>query len=660
MSIFYNTVAQASFAQARIWLDERIRFNVDRPFTAIYNMPFLYRLCPGQSLSIQQLKKALQLIVERHQSLRTSLVFDTINNQLMQRVIDFHQHDTNFFEFIESTFQTEKELDLIIHNEKRNSQLFDLTRGLVFRCHIVYYQKPPLNVVCDNDAIIFNFHHAIFDHPSMDIFLHDLNEAYTTGQLTTDENICLRYLDYAIIEQQMSMTPASLFWLETLHNYNLDRLLSLPFDRHRLSEENRTGRGTSVCFDFGEDLSQAFIAYSSSYDITVEQLALASYYTFLFKLTNGESDLCVGMNVHGRYREELMSVIGMFVNAIPLRCQLNVHWSFSQLIDHVKEIMTNSLQYSYFPLQRILAQHPQTTKPTFLETSFEFQSYISENRKKQVMIGNTRLLAAPISIKIDDNDVMTKFDFALNIEHDLNNDQLSYTINASLDLFDRITVNKIAQRFHFMLEQIFNIKYIQMKKPLYELSLNLPDETLLMKSMNNTEVLFSSSTCIHHEFVKQAMKYSQKVAVELDDQSLTYSELLYYIQVLALNLVNRHGVIVGDIVCQCVERSLSMVIGMIAIEMSGGVYCPLSAHHPEHRLQTLIEQTGCRLVLTHHLTRNKFKDNITLIDIEIVSISDRMVDDIIVDVFSNVATPLNNMAYIIFTSGSTGTPKAVC
>ncbi|CAF5113319.1 unnamed protein product, partial [Rotaria sp. Silwood1] len=449
MSIFYNTVAQASFAQARIWLDERIRFNVDRPFTAIYNMPFLYRLCPGQSLSIQQLKKALQLIVERHQSLRTSLVFDTINNQLMQRVIDFHQHDTNFFEFIESTFQTEKELDLIIHNEKRNSQLFDLTRGLVFRCHIVYYQKPPLNVVCDNDAIIFNFHHAIFDHPSMDIFLHDLNEAYTTGQLTTDENICLRYLDYAIIEQQMSMTPASLFWLETLHNYNLDRLLSLPFDRHRLSEENRTGRGTSVCFDFGEDLSQAFIAYSSSYDITVEQLALASYYAFLFKLTNGESDLCVGMNVHGRYREELMSVIGMFVNAIPLRCQLNVHWSFSQLIDHVKEIMTNSLQYSYFPLQRILAQHPQTTKPTFLETSFEFQSYISENRKKQVMIGNTRLLAAPISIKIDDNDVMTKFDFALNIEHDLNNDQLSCTINASLDLFDRITVNKIAQRFHF-------------------------------------------------------------------------------------------------------------------------------------------------------------------------------------------------------------------
>ena len=80
-----------------------------------------------------------------------------------------------------------------------------------------------------------------------------------------------------------------------------------------------------------------------------------------------------------------------------------------------------------------------------------------------------------------------------------------------------------------------------------------------MKSMNNTEVLFPSVSCIHHEFVCQTMKYSQKLAVELDDQSLTYSELLYYTQMLSLNLLNNHHIIPGDIICQCVERSLSMV-----------------------------------------------------------------------------------------------------
>jgi hypothetical protein len=72
-------------------------------------------------------------------------------------------------------------------------------------------------------------------------------------------------------------------------------------------------------------------------------------------------------------------------------------------------------------------------------------------------------------------------------------------------------------------------------------------------------VLFPAVSCIHHEFVSQAMNHSQKVAVELDDQSLTYSELLYYIQVIAVNLLEKQSVIVGEIVCQCVERSLSMV-----------------------------------------------------------------------------------------------------
>ena len=80
-----------------------------------------------------------------------------------------------------------------------------------------------------------------------------------------------------------------------------------------------------------------------------------------------------------------------------------------------------------------------------------------------------------------------------------------------------------------------------------------------MKAMNNTQVLFSPSTCIHHEFVYQAMKHPQKLAVELDEQSFTYSELLYYVQRLSLELLINYRITPGDIVCQCVERSLSMV-----------------------------------------------------------------------------------------------------
>jgi fengycin family lipopeptide synthetase D len=324
----------------------------------------------------------------------------------------------------------------------------------------------------------------------------------------------------------MPMSVASMFWLDILHDCNLDRSLPLPYDRYRLSDEHRTGRGTSVSFDFGQDLSHHFLAYASSSNIEPQHLALAIYYAFLFKLTNGERDLCIEMNTDGRYKEELMSVIGMFVNAIPLRCQLDPHLSFCQFVKDVREMMTSSLEYSYFPLQRILAQHSNSSKPAFLDTSFVFGSTGNDNTENKTIIGSSRLRPMPTSIKISEDEIMSKFDFILIIQHDLNINQLSSTINVSLDLFNVETANKITQRFYSMLHQLFNLTEVQMEKPIYELSLILPDERSLMKSMNNTEVLFPSVTCIHHEFVFQVIEHPQKLAVELDDRSLTYSELL--------------------------------------------------------------------------------------------------------------------------------------
>jgi hypothetical protein len=188
-------VAPASYAQARIWLDERIRFNPDKPQVAIYNIPLLYRLSSQHTLSIQQLRHALQLVVIKHESLRTSLIFDGEKNLLVQRIIDLKDNNNELFAFIQSTYETDEQLVGIMHEEKRNPQLFDLAHGLVFRCHLVHYKQISSNdLVSDKDVLIFNFHHALFDYPSMIVFLHDLNQAYTTSQLFIGDNT-LRYLD---------------------------------------------------------------------------------------------------------------------------------------------------------------------------------------------------------------------------------------------------------------------------------------------------------------------------------------------------------------------------------------------------------------------------------------------------------------------------------
>ena len=159
-------------------------------------MAFYYRLSADHTLSVQQLRYALHLIVNKHQSLRTSLIFDTRKNILTQRIVEQENLKENLFSIIESIYETAEQLNSIVRDEQTNYQHFELSQGLVFRCHLVYHKKISSNgLLSDKDVLIFNFHHALFDSPSMNIFLHDLNQAYTKGELSIDDNNLLRYLD---------------------------------------------------------------------------------------------------------------------------------------------------------------------------------------------------------------------------------------------------------------------------------------------------------------------------------------------------------------------------------------------------------------------------------------------------------------------------------
>ncbi|CAF4379509.1 unnamed protein product, partial [Adineta steineri] len=199
-----------------------------------------------------------------------------------------------------------------------------------------------------------------------------------------------------------------------------------------------------------------------------------------------------------------------------------------------------------FPLQRILNQHPNISNPVFLDTSFEFISSMTKDEENEIMIGDSRLSLLPFSIKISEDEIMSKFDFILSFEHDLNLNEFSCIINASLDLFNVETVSLITKRLQIMLHQQFTSFDCTTNKSIYELSLTLSNEQYLIQSMNNTEISFpSSATCIHHEFVYQVMKHPQKLAVELDEQSLTYCELLHYVQILCLTLLNEYHVFPG-------------------------------------------------------------------------------------------------------------------
>ncbi|CAF1585918.1 unnamed protein product [Adineta ricciae] len=239
----HQTVTQAPSS----YVQNDFCLHLEKQQEFVANLPFIYRLSSGNTLSMKQLLKALQIVVLRHDSLRTSISFDKEKNMFIQNIINSNNNNekTNFFTFIESIYETEKELSQLIDNEQNNSKLFHLNEGIVFRFHHISSS----NFHSSDDILIFNFHHAIFDIFSMEIFFQDLIRAYTKSDFSEDiDRPLLQYIDYSVAEHRMSMNVANTFWLETLQDYDMNRTLSLPFDRYLIIGEQQIKHHISVVF----------------------------------------------------------------------------------------------------------------------------------------------------------------------------------------------------------------------------------------------------------------------------------------------------------------------------------------------------------------------------------------------------------------------------
>jgi non-ribosomal peptide synthetase component F len=281
-----------------------------------------------------------------------------------------------------------------------------------------------------------------------------------------------------------------------LEGYNLERPLPLPVDRHRSSIYQRSGFASIAEIYFDDKILSAFLTYASSHEVTPFQLGLAIFYIFLFKLTHGQNDLCISCFSGNRYRTELQNMNGMFVATLPYRLQLDPHWSFDELVKHVREKTSSILEHSHYPLQHILADcHIKESNIEFLETAFDFitiSSNIDQLSFDEAILGQ---------VSLQQSFRMTKFDFFLIFFHNsaLDNGRLSCRFVCSRDLFDEATVATIARRFQHFLFQLFasisSLSQIDLyQTPINKLTVILPEEDAEMEG-----VLFCRQTNIINE-----------------------------------------------------------------------------------------------------------------------------------------------------------------
>ncbi|CAF4307761.1 unnamed protein product, partial [Adineta steineri] len=301
----------------------------------------------------------------------------------------------------------------------------------------------------------------------------------------------------------------------------------------------------------------SFLSYASPHEITPFQLGLAMFYIFMFKLTNGTTDLCTACTSANRYRSELQKLVGMFVATLPYRHEINPYNSLKQFVEQVREKCFSIIEHSHYPLQHILAdsQHLQSTM-NFLENEFDFVTHSLDTNK--LNLSNSKFEVNPTQ-RIDD---VAKFDWSLTFIYSPSavQDIMSIVLICSQDLFNQNTIDILGSRFLLLFQQLFESN--SLSHSLYDLSIILPHERILTDQlMNKNTDSQSRGVTVGDLFQQQAENHPQKLAVLLDEQSLTYNELLFYVQQLALQIINNYDIKSGDIICQLSERSLSMIIG---------------------------------------------------------------------------------------------------
>ena len=634
----------ASFAQQRLWMDERVRFRESiNEHVAVYNELLIYTLSSETTLSINRLCQALSFVVLRHPILRTALFYN--QEQLTQKVLPT-TYDRYKIEITSIT--NDDHLKQVLYDEETNGILFNPEQGRVFRCHVLRRSHPNDDDGDDdlkpNDMIVFNFHHAAIDGSSILIFINDLQQALTTQSLSDNHHEeTIDYLDYAQYERLEDWSEAQLYWTTVLKNFN-----------NATDQQNSsliTGKGYTVTFELDHDLVIELNRFISQSELTLFQVGLAAFLAFLFKISNSQHvDLCTNIVVINRPYYQLQNIMGFFSNTLPFLVKLNPHVSFAQLCHQIQQLWLDILPHSHLPYQEIVKLTPQM-RSSLMQTLFVLET-TRDNTERDIKLSDGTQLT------MTDRSLMTsrssKFGIVCTLFEHRQNETISVSLNASLDLYDQSTISDMASRLKQIFYQLFAVSSI------YQFNVLLSHEMKLIQDLNTTSIDYSPSSCIHWDFVDQVKQHPQKVALVLEHGSLTYGEVLYYAQLVASRLISTYAVQPGDKIAQLTERSFERVIGMISIWMSGGVYIPLSTYDSVKQISKYIRQSDTYLLLVHRSV-----DNLSLAHCSILRANvDRIIcfGDInqqIPNLIDSVNVTSEHQSHILFTDVRPDTIKLV-
>ncbi|AVH66611.1 non-ribosomal peptide synthetase [Nostoc sp. 'Peltigera membranacea cyanobiont' N6] len=624
-----------SFAQQRLWLLAQLQGP-----SASYNMPMVLQL--DGNLNIDALHSTFAYLLNRHASLR--MYFPTVagNPQVaMPAAVNY----ANLDEIEALTIQDGRNLDeypqsSTIQNfiDTHIQEPFDLNTGPLFKAKLLQLQEQKY-------VLLINMHHIVSDGWSMGVFVREFRQAYKAfaqNKTPTLAPLPIQYSDYANWQRNWLQGEV----LETQINYwkhqlqNAPPLLELPTDYPRPGLQSY--RGARYLYSLTPELSAAIKTLSQEQGTSLFMTLLAALNVLLSRYSRQE-DLCIGSPIANRTHSQTQSLIGFFVNTLVLRNQIKPEQSFIELLQQTRQTCLDAYSHQDIPFE-------------FLVEKLQPERSMSHNPLFQVMLALENNQSPDLSLPgleiewLDFNCPFAKFDLTLMVIESDN--QLNCSWEYATDLFEKSTIERMAEQFEILLKGIVD-KPQQLIKTL---PLMTAAELVQLQRWNRTETNYPHDKTLVDLFEAQVAKNPNNLALVFESQSLTYQQLNQKANQLAHYLIQNYQIQPDTLIGICVERSFEMIIGVLGILKAGAAYVPIDPNYPQERIGFMLQDCGTSVLLTQSFLKDKLP--LTELKHQVICLDGDTFSSALID-NPNLQILPDNLAYIIYTSGSTGRPKGV-
>ncbi|HEY2515808.1 MAG TPA: amino acid adenylation domain-containing protein, partial [Polyangiaceae bacterium] len=578
-------------------------------------------------LDERTLAAAFRHLVAAHSALRSTFVWEGLARplQVVHRDVDVpvESHDLRG----RTPKDQAQALDALL--AQRRAEGFDLRRAPLLRLDVVRLGQ-------DRHRLLFCFHHLLMDGWSMAQALAQTFRAYDAlrAERPIPSAAAMRYRDYIAWLGRQDRAVAEAYWRRALAGFGSPTAL-------RLDAPSLPGRDRHVVVErrLGQALTDLTSATARKCGLTVATL-LQGAWALLVSRYSGEEDVVFGTVTSGRPAElvDIDTAVGLFVSTLPVRVLVAADRPALAWLQALQAQNAEIRQLEYSSLADVQAWSDVSAGKALFETLFVYQNYPVDPDGAE---------AAGLSVK--DAEAWETTNYPITVAVLTRGTELSVRLTYDTARIDRETAARLVGH------------YVELVRSLAE----RPADALLEQSMvpvaeaeriagwNATARDYPRGDCLHDLFEAQARRTPDAVAVTHGDRTIRYAELDARANQLAHHLQSL-GVGPEVLVGISLERSIELVVALLAVFKAGGGYVPLDPSYPADRLAYMAADAQVPVLLTERHLRERIPHGAA----HVVLLDEPALAALPVAKPATGVVP-TNVAYVIYTSGSTGAPKGV-